>query len=91
MSIFDDYRNSSHPKYDKYLPADNLNLQQYDNYCIYEVAGITYYKKRPSNLPDSTPLEVAEIDSFVAWQRYDITPITINFRALVDRYHDPAT
>ena len=91
MSIFDNYRNSNHPNYDKYLSVDNLNLQQYDNYCIYEIAGITYYKKRLGNVSATTPLEVAEIDSFVAWQRFDITPVTVDFRALVDRYHDPAT
>ena len=82
MSVFNDYRNPSNPKYDKYLPADNLNLQQYDNYCIYEIAGITYYKTNGT---------VAEIDSFVAWQRYDTEPITVDFRELVDRYHNPAT
>lgn len=91
MSVFDDYRNPSNPKYDPYLPANSSDLKKYDNYCIYDVAGITYYKKRPLSAPASTPLEIAEIDSFVAWQRYSTTPVTVNFRFLVDRYHDPAT
>ena len=113
MSLFNDYKDINNPKYDKYLPIDdNLNLQQYDNYCIYDMAAITYYYhyedryyadyaqtqirsydffdlKNP--LPPVKPPQIAELDSWVAWQKFNVTPITVDFRALVDRYRSIVT
>jgi hypothetical protein len=77
MSVLDDFKNPNHPKYDPYLPiTDNLPHQQYDPYGIYSIAAITHRDEG----------RIREFTGFVAYQKYDVHPITVDFRALVERY-----
>lgn len=88
MSVFDDYHNINNPKYDNYLPADNLGHQQYDNYGIYSLAAITHcdFDKEFYQNNFANGATVRELSAFVAYQKYDVNPITVNFRAIVERY-----
>ena len=71
------YLNPSHPDYDPYLPAAvNLPHQQYEAYGIYSIAAITHRDDR----------RIREFTGFLAWQKYDCNPITVDFRKLVERY-----
>lgn len=77
MNPLENYLNSNHPDYDPYLPAINdLPHQQYEPYGIYSVAAITHRLDG----------WITEFTGFVAYQKYDIQPITVDFRALVERY-----
>lgn len=77
MNPLVNYLNPSHPDYDPYLPSVNLPHQQYEAYGIYSIAAITH------RLSDG---RIEEFTGFVAYQKYDPQPITVDFRELVVRY-----
>lgn len=77
MNPLQNYLNTSHPDHDPYLPPQvNLPHQQYDPYGIYSIAAITHRNNG----------RIRELTGFVAYQKYDVYPITVDFRALVERY-----
>lgn len=77
MNPLENYLDPNHPDYDPYLPSQvNLPHQQYDPYGIYSIAAITHRES----------LVIRHLDGFVSWQKYDLKPITVDFRALVERY-----
>ena len=77
MNPLQDYLDLNNPKYDSCLPTEvNLPHQQYDPYGIYSIAAITH---RQAGV-------IRHLDSFIAYQRFDIEPVTVDFRVLVERY-----
>ena len=77
MNPLQDYLDPNNPKYDPCLPTEvNLPHQQYDPCGIYSIAAITHRE-------DGV---IRHLDSFIAYQKYDIVPITVDFRILVERY-----
>ena len=77
MNPLQDYLDLNNPKYDPDLPTQvNLPHQQYEAYGIYSIGAVTHRESA----------RIKQFTSFVAWQKYDIHPVTVDFRLIAERY-----